>query len=301
MFLFFIKIINYCNMDLSNVKMVVFDMDGVLRVGSKVIPGAQNIFRTLKSKGIKTMIVTNECRYGEKVLRDDLTEMGVKLPDDTKIITSGMSVYKYLKKKVERFSEDHFYIGILGESGLYNTLTKICKFKNVDLCEEPPEDFDEERSRLLLVIGTLDKIKIANLEKALKWVNAGCKIIITCDDMSDPSSKGDFSIGMPKHTLHMINFTVKTNYYSLGKPNPMISELIRKECDGETKIEDNEILFVGDTIYTDIKLAEESGFRSALVLSGNTKQEAIKNYVTEADMVFDSVLELERAFLDLSK
>ena len=31
-------------MDLSNVKMVVFDMDGVLRVGSKVIPGAQNIF-----------------------------------------------------------------------------------------------------------------------------------------------------------------------------------------------------------------------------------------------------------------
>ena len=288
-------------MDLSNVKMVVFDMDGVLRVGSKVIPGAQNIFRTLNSKGIKSMIVTNECRYGEKVLRDDLTEMGVKLPDDTKIITSGMSVYKYLKKKVERFSNDHFYIGILGESGLYNTLTKICKYTNVDLCEEPPEEFDEESSRLLLVIGTLDKIKIANLEKALKWVNAGCKIIITCDDMSDPSSKGDFSIGMPKHTLHMINFTVKTNYYSLGKPNPMISELIRKECSGDSKIEDDEILFVGDTIYTDIKLAEESGFKSALVLSGNTKQEAIKNYVTEADIVFDSVLELERAFLELGQ
>ena len=209
---------------------------------------------------------------------------------------SDPSVYGF-----ERFSDDHFYIGILGESGLYNTLTKICKYKNVDLCEEPPEEFDEESSRLLLVIGTLDKIKIANLEKALKWINAGCKIIITCDDMSDPSSKGDFSIGMPKHTLHMINFTVKTNYYSLGKPNPMISELIRKECKGDSKIEDDEILFVGDTIYTDIKLAEESGFKSALVLSGNTKQEAIKNYVTEADIVFDSVLELERAFLELGQ
>lgn len=287
-------------MDLANVKMVVFDMDGVLRVGSKVIPGAQNIFRTLESKGIKTMIVTNECRYGEKVLRDDLSEMGIKIPEDTKIITSGMSVYKYLKKKVERFSEDQFYLGILGESGLYNTLTKICKFKNVDLCEEPPEDFDQDKSRLFLVLGTLDKIKIANLEKALKWVNAGCKIIITCDDMSDPSSKGDFSLGMPKHTLHMINFTVKTNYYSLGKPNPMIAELIRKECiSQENKIQNNEVLFVGDTIYTDIKLAEESGFKSALVLSGNTKQEAIKNYVTEADMVFDSVLELERAFSEI--
>ena len=275
-------------------------MDGVLRVGSKVIPGAQNIFRTLEGKGIKTMIVTNECRYGEKVLRDDLTEMGVRVPENTKIITSGMSVYKYLKKKVERFSDDHFYIGILGESGLYNTLTKICKFKNVDLCEDPPEEFDDETSRLFLVLGTLDKIKIANLEKALKWVNAGCKIIITCDDMSDPSSKGDFSLGMPKHTLHMINFTVKTNYYSLGKPNPMIAELIRKECHvGETKIENHEVLFVGDTIYTDIKLAEESGFRSALVLSGNTKREGIQNYVTEADVVFDSVLELERAFSEL--
>lgn len=285
-------------MDFSNIKIVVFDMDGVLRIGSKIIPGAQNIFKTLNLKGIKTMIVTNECRYGEKVLRDDLIEMGVNIPDDTKIITSGMSVYRYLKKKVERFSDDHFCIGILGESGLYNTLTKICKYKNVDILEEPPEDYDH--SRLFLVLGTLDKIKIANLEKALKWINAGCKIIITCDDMSDPSSKGDFSIGMPRHILHMINFTVKTNYYSLGKPNPMIAELIRKECcEGENKIKDNEVLFVGDTIYTDIKLAEESGFKSALLLSGNTKKEAIKNYVTEADIIFNSVVELEQAFLNL--
>ena len=80
----------------------------------------------------------------------------------------------------------------------------------------------------------------------------------------------------------------------------MISELIRKECrEGEVQIENNEVLFVGDTIYTDIKLAEESGFRSALVLSGNTKREGIQNYVTEADVVFDSVLELERAFSEL--
>ena len=80
----------------------------------------------------------------------------------------------------------------------------------------------------------------------------------------------------------------------------MIAELIRKECiSQENKIQNNEVLFVGDTIYTDIKLAEESGFKSALVLSGNTKQEAIKNYVTEADMVFDSVLELERAFSEI--
>ena len=51
-------------------------------------------------------------------------------------------------------------------------------------------------------------------------------------------------------------------------------------------------MFVGDTIYTDIKLAEESGFKSCLVLSGNSKIDTIKSYITEPDYVIDDISKL---------
>ena len=62
---------------LEGIKPVVFDMDGVIRIGNRKIDGAETIFDQLNSKNIKTMIVTNECRYTVKELKDDLCEMGV--------------------------------------------------------------------------------------------------------------------------------------------------------------------------------------------------------------------------------
>ena len=44
----------------------------------------------------------------------------------------------------------------------------------------------------------------------------------------------------------------------------------------------NQILFVGDTILTDIQLAEENGLQSCLVLTGNTNKETLKNYIIES-------------------
>jgi len=145
---------------------------------------------------------------------------------------------------------------------------------------------------LYLVIGTVDKIKISTLEKVRKWINAGAQIITTCCDMSDPSSKGDFTLGMPNHILHMASFNTLnyTKPYSTGKPNPIHAKAILRQFRSEdSTIDANEILFVGDTIYTDIQLAEESGFKSALVLSGNTKEDAIKKTVVESDFVIKSV------------
>ena len=44
------------------------------------------------------MIVTNECRYTVKELKDDLYEMGVNIPETTEIITPGLMIYIFRKK-----------------------------------------------------------------------------------------------------------------------------------------------------------------------------------------------------------
>ena len=56
----------------------------------------------------------------------------------------------------------------------------------------------------------------------------------------------------------------------------------------------SEILFVGDTLYTDIRLAEESGFKSALVLTGNTKKDTYTNSVIETDFVIESIRDIPK-------
>ena len=59
-------------------KVCVFDLDGVLRIGKDIIKGSEYLLKHLKERGIKTMILTNECRYSVDELKDELS--CVKLP-----------------------------------------------------------------------------------------------------------------------------------------------------------------------------------------------------------------------------
>lgn len=58
-----------------------------------------------------------------------------------------------------------------------------------------------------------------------------------------------------------------------------------------------EILFVGDSMNTDIRLGFESGMRTALVLTGNTRADDVKNHVLQPDVVLHSVKDLLAGFL----
>ena len=215
--------LNEVNEIIDNIKLFAFDMDGVLRIGQYSIEGAENIFNLIKDLGKDSLIITNECRYTSEEIKEDLVEMGINIPDNLRILTAGDMVYEYLNNKCQRFPEEHISLGIIGEKGLFESINPITHNSNIEILDTPPK----YKSKNYLIIGTLNKIKISNLEKALKWVKAGSKIIITCDDISDPSSKGDFNLGMPKHILHMINFNIQTSQsYSTGKPNPIVANKI---------------------------------------------------------------------------
>ena len=275
---------------MKDIDAVVFDMDGVIRIGDKLIPGADKIFQKLCDKKIPTMIVTNECRYTVGELKEGLSDLGIPISSNIEFYTAGLSARDYLESKLRRFPEYNYHIGIIGESGLYQTINSLSKYKNCILSNDLGDDI---KNKLYLVIGTVNRIKMTHLDMILEWVKYGARIITTCPDASDPSSKGDFNLGMPNHMLHMTGFNIKTNSYSTGKPNPIHRTKIMERF----KITDpKKILFVGDTMYTDIRLAEESGFKSCLVLSGNTKIEALETYTIDPDFVINDITELDKIF-----
>jgi len=269
-------------------KGIIFDMDGVLRIGSHPVKYANEIIQLMKKQNLPGMISTNECRYTESELRDDLDELGINVPEEWCIYTSGMAVRDYLAKKIQKHTDENFSIGIIGERGLFETVNELTHLNNCEICDIPPK----YETRKILIIGTVNKIKISNLEKGLKWIQSGAKVITTCSDVSDPASKGDFNLGMPNHILHLLRYnTIGVKSYSLGKPHPIHAEHIRKNF---SNVDDRELLFVGDTLYTDIQLAEESNFSSCLVLSGNSSKETLKTYIIEPDIIIESIRDLKK-------
>ena len=103
---------------------------------------------------------------------------------------------------------------------------------------------------------------------------------------------------MPKHILYMTNFNIQTpTLYSLGKPNPLMAKHI---LNTSPDIKPEEVLIIADTIYTDIQLVEENGFKSLLVLSGNTNKDGIKYHVTEADYILKSINDLNKIILKIN-
>lgn len=261
---------------------IVFDMDGVIRVGNRLIEGSIETLDYMQKYNIKGALCTNEDRYTEEEIREDLYEMGFNIPSTWQIVTSGMVVNKFLHAKVIKNPNIHYDIGIIGETGLYSTLSTLTELDNCTVTEHPRTN----NSNKILVIGTLNTMKMSSLNKALEWIKAGAKVITTCIDISDPASRGDFNLCMPNHTLHLLKYNVSVpKPYSLGKPNPIYARYFIEH----SKVNPNNTLFVGDTMYTDMRMAEENGLDSCLVLSGNTKKEALKRYVTEPTYVLESI------------
>jgi ribonucleotide monophosphatase NagD (HAD superfamily) len=165
------------NQVLKGIKLFAFDMDGVIRIGTHPVEGSENIFPLIDKLNHKSLIITNECRYTPEEIIEDLTEMGIQFPPSLpSVLTAGQMVKQYLTEKAHRFPNENISIGIIGEQGLYDTINPITQLPNVEICETPPK----YKTKNFLIVGTLNKIKISNLEKTLKWVKSNTKIILTC-------------------------------------------------------------------------------------------------------------------------
>lgn len=266
----------------------IFDMDGVFRCGDDVIMGAPEIVEYIAQRDVPSVLLTNECRYTTGRIVNDLTKMGVKVPETCSIYTAGDSVTDFLASQQELD-----YIHILGEDGLKDTIRNKESLRDKIRDQIPSKKISLDTD-MFLVIGSLNKINQSELEEAAKWIRCGAKVITTCPDLSDPGSKGEHVISMPGHTVHLLKKYIPCSTYCLGKPNPIILRKALAILRGKIPdIREEEILFVGDSLDTDIRLAYELGLDSAIVLTGNTTMFMIKNNIIQPTYIFHSVLEIK--------
>ena len=264
------------------VKCILCDMDGVLRIGSQPIPGVQNIFSYFKELKIQPIIITNECRYTNNKIYSDLKQMNILKDTSVPLITSANVCKTWLENYIDINTSKYacFNVCIIGEKGLQENIKSIQSKK---LCIT--YDYNSQTNiKNIIILGSLFNYTENHCKIIKKWLSQNPLIVKSCDDYSDPES----NCILPNDILEQFNHYADIN---VGKPDKNFSREINRLLKEKQlfQIKPEEILLIGDTMNTDIKMGKQLGYKTILVLSGNTKIYDLKSYTYSPDFIIPSI------------
>ncbi|NTV65079.1 MAG: HAD-IIA family hydrolase [Oscillochloris sp.] len=262
--------------DLSTIRAVLFDMDGVLYRGKQVLPGVAELLAFLTERGIGYACITNNASMTPGQYEQKLAEMGIAVPARL-VLTSALATARHLR-------------------GLYPPGTRVMIVGMRGLREALLDDghFVEDRSAPeLLVQGADFELTYATLKAATLAIRAGARYVATNPDRTFPAEEGL----IPGAGAVMAALMAATDATPLviGKPAPTMF-LVAAELLG---VGPAQVLMIGDRLDTDIAGAQGAGMRSALVLTGVSQAEDIAAGPAAPDMVVAGLPELLAAWRDV--
>ncbi len=249
----------------SNVRGVLFDLDGVVYRGDEVIPGATEFFAYLAKTGRSVGAVTNNALKTGAECSAKLASMGIAL-DGARIFTSGWAAAQYIAKR-----SDAAAVFLVGGDALRTEM------EAVGAVESHQPDF--------VVAGIDLSLPLQRLSDAVVHVRNGAQLIVTNPDLTVPI-EGGLRAGAGA-VQAFIEAAAAAEATVIGKPQAGIFQ----QALSSIGLEAHETIMVGDTIDTDIRGARAAKLRSVLVESGNANVSSIS-----ADIQVKDLGELHRAF-----
>ena len=239
-------------------------MDGVIYRGSRLIDGAAEFVELLRQRGIPFLFLTNNSQRTRRDVAHKLTRMGIPSDADD-VFTCGIATARYL---AQRHPGGTAYV--IGENGLTSAL-----FKNNFTVVDDDADF--------VVVGEGRTMSFEMIEKGVRLVQKGAKLIATNLDPTCPTEQG-IRPGCGA-IVSMIEKATGKKAFSVGKPSPVMMRAARKQLGLTT----DQTIMVGDTMETDILGGAQMGYRTVLVLSGETAEEDLADYAYSPDYIVPSI------------
>jgi 4-nitrophenyl phosphatase len=239
-------------LNLTAVRAVLFDMDGVLYRGKQRLDGAVELLEFLQQQGIPVACITNNASMSPAQYEEKLHGMGLLLRGD-QVLTSALVTARYLRSSYPRGT----HISMVGMRGLREALFADGWFVEDD---QAPE---------LVVQGADFDLTYATLKRATLLIRAGARFIATNPDLTFPSEEGL----IPGAGSIMTALAAATGVTPLviGKPAPTMFTVAAELLGSPAAA----TLVIGDRLDTDIAGAQAAGMPSVLVLTGvSTAEEA---------------------------
>lgn len=256
-------------MDISKIKCFLLDLDGTVYIDGELIGDMKNTLESIRKSGRKIVYLTNNSSRSASKYVERLKNIGIYNENDV-MYSSGDAAASYIKRN---------YCG----KSVYLMGTEALKSDFIKAGITLSDDAD------LLVVGFDTELTYDKLLLATKHLVKGVPYIVTHPDINCPAK--DFSI--PDVGSFMALFeksTGRTPDLIIGKPNTIMGEEIMQM----TGFIPEEIVMVGDRLYTDIMFGVNNKFSTMLVLSGETTLEDYKKSGIKATYVTDSLNDVKK-------
>ncbi len=252
---------------LSDIKAILFDLDGTIYLGDTLIKGVKETLNEIRRKGIKVVYVSNNSSRTKKQYIYKLKKLGIYDKKDV--------VYTALDATVDYLKENYH------DRTVYPVCSKRIKKYLVQNGVKVKEQAD-------IVLLTFDKeLTYKKIRHSADLINAGKMFIATHPDVNCP----DTPYYIPDVGSFLQMYKASTNKSPdviVGKPN----EIMAKEICFHLSFKKEEVVMVGDRLYTDVLFGVNNGMKSVLVLSGETTLSDYEKSSVKADLVLKDVNQL---------
>lgn len=252
-----------------------FDLDGTVYLGDELLPGAREFLSALAESGVPHVFATNNSsdpgsRYVERLQRLGIaaSREQVLTSNDVAIAhlrTTGVTrPFLLATPEVVREYRDHGY-------------------HTVD--DDPGSEPDVEPDAVVLTFDTT--LTYDKLVKAARWIRAGVPYFATHPDKTCPTPLGP--IPDCGSFIALLEHATGRSPAVLGKPHRQMADAIRTRLGRPAR----DIAFVGDRLYTDVRMANENGFVAVLTLTGETAADDLATSEHTPDVVVANLSELQ--------
>lgn len=248
---------------MTQVKGVIFDIDGTLILNNQPLPGATDTVNSLRNMGVEMRFVTNTTGRTPEQLGKALREFGFEVKD-SEILTSVGACVHFLKQN---------YVGKAGyleiPEGIQDQFAGI-----VQTTERPA----------FVVMGDLDEgFDYAVLNRIFNYMRNGAQLV-TFHRNTYFFREGKTWLDSGAFTIAFENIT-KQKAVITGKPAPMMFQ----NALSSMKLKKKEVLVIGDDVSTDIVGARKAGMSFFLVRTGKFKQEDLGGYEIDPKYVISDL------------
>jgi NagD protein len=140
-----------------------------------------------------------------------------------------------------------------------------------------------------VVVGETRQYSFEAITKAIRFINAGARFIITNPDSTGPTPHG--VVPATGSFAALISKATGKEPYVIGKPNPMMFRSAMNRIGAHSE----NTGMIGDRMDTDVVAGIEAGLHTILVLTGISDPAEIERYPFRPDEILDSVADLVSA------
>jgi len=245
---------------LAGVRALLLDLDGVIVLAEKPVPGAADALGALAARRIPFRIVTNTSLVSRATLSRWGASMGAPIPADR--FQSALSVSAAYTAR--RFAGQPLYVLASDDART--------EFEDQHLLTDDEATGPDARAAAVVVGDSPEILNYGTINRAFRLIRNGATLVamhknrwwMTPDGPTIDS--GSIVIGL--------EFAAGVRAVTVGKPSPAFfreaaSQLAAEAASrGDARLRRRDIAMVGDDLDSDVRAAQRSGLRGVFVLTG---------------------------------